>query len=210
MYNLFEKAKIRQHSFNTTKAYVLADQGATELLRIEVEENINFNAQTAGRFQTPIGVAASRGNERDVELLLRKGGDPRSKAAGNVTALELAAKRGYTNVVRTLLENGAKPESKREQACLLHWAIKAGRTDTVMVLLDHGIDVNARIWLSNGIMVGTALQRASAAGQKDIVEILVSRGADINRRGGEYGSPLHAASCNGHLDIVELLLKHKL
>jgi hypothetical protein len=36
LYNLFEKAKIRQHSFKATKAYVFADQSATHLLELRL------------------------------------------------------------------------------------------------------------------------------------------------------------------------------
>jgi ankyrin repeat protein len=208
LHNLFEKAKIRQHCFETTKAYIFADQGATHLLEIEIEENLDFNAETEGSFRNPIGVAASRGNERDVELLLRKGGDPRSMATSASTALELATKRGYTKIVRTLLEHGAKPESDSlMQGRLLYSATKDGRIEIVKVLLDHGVDVNARISRFRG-WEGTALQVASAKGRKDIVELLIRRGAEINSGYGDYGSPLHAASCNGHLDIVQLLLDH--
>jgi ankyrin repeat protein len=31
----------------------------------------------------------------------------------------------------------------------------------------------------------------------------------MNKRGGYYGTPLHAASADGHLEIARLLLEHR-
>ena len=207
LHNVAEQAKIHHHSFYTTKAYVFADQSATELLDIEIEENPDFNAETGGSFITPIGVAAARGNERDVELLLWAGGDPLSKAKSGITALELATKNGYANIVRTLLKYGAKPESENGQGDLLNLAAKDGRTDIIKVLLDHGVDVNAR---GNRFKRSgrTALQVASDLGTKDVVELLINRGADIDVEFDDEWSPLHAATHNRHFPIVQLLLDH--
>jgi ankyrin repeat protein len=209
VHNVFERAKIRQHSADTTKGYIFADQSATHLLEVEIKEHGNFNNPvTAGSFRTAIGVATSRGNERDVELLLRNGGDPMSMATSGTTALELATKRGYTNIVRSLLQHGADPDyDPKKKGYLLYSAAKQGRIEIVQILLDHGVDPNA-VPHHDRRHEGTALGVAAAAGHKRIVELLIGHHADFNARQDPYGSALHAASCNGHLDIVGVLLEH--
>ena len=83
----------------------------------------------------------------------------------------------------------------------VYYASQAGLSDQVKMLIEAGMDVNAK-----GGKYGNALQVASYLGYRDIVRILLSMGADVNAQGGLYGTALQAASILERLDIAQLLL----
>ncbi|EXJ62786.1 hypothetical protein A1O7_03225 [Cladophialophora yegresii CBS 114405] len=111
---------------------------------------------------------------------------------------------------------------------LLYILAKRNLVDLGKVLIDDGVDVNAR-----GQYFGNALQAACANGHEQmakllvesgasinaqggryvvyghegIVRLLLKEGADVNAQGGIYGSPLQAAAATSHESIVRLLLK---
>jgi hypothetical protein len=84
----------------------------------------------------------------------------------------------------------------------LHEAAARGYEDTVRLLLDKGIDVNAA-----GGHWGTALQAASHRGTAGTVKLLLDRGADVNASGGHWGNALQAASFSGQEEVVTLLVE---
>ncbi|KAL1991972.1 hypothetical protein VTN49DRAFT_4004 [Thermomyces lanuginosus] len=84
----------------------------------------------------------------------------------------------------------------------LSYASEAGLQRIAQLLLERGVDVNAR-----GGHFGSALQAASYWANKDMVELLLDRGADVNAQGGEYGNALQAASRWGNKELAEMLLE---
>lgn len=91
-------------------------------------------------------------------------------------------------------------------------AAKESNLDALKVLLDEGMDVNAR----NGSTctcdqnhgLGTALQRATQQRNLEMVKFLLERGADPNIQEGDYGNPLQEAAMASDLDIVKVLVEH--
>lgn len=83
----------------------------------------------------------------------------------------------------------------------LYSAVYGGHKETVELLFDEGVDVNAQYG-----EYGTALMIASYRGHKEIVELLLNKGADVNIRGGRLRTALLAAAHEGHKEVVALLL----
>jgi ankyrin repeat protein len=82
-----------------------------------------------------------------------------------------------------------------------HIACRTGHTDVVVVLLDHGADVDA-----TGYFGATALHWAAFNGHADTVDRLLDRGADPTRRDDEFDStPAGWAAERGHTDLAEWL-----
>ena len=72
----------------------------------------------------------------------------------------------------------------------------------VELLLDKGIDVNARNSLQ-----ATPLHAASRSGQLEVVRVLLARNADVNAKDRVFkGTPLHDASDRGYSEVVKELL----
>lgn len=111
----------------------------------------------------------------------------------------------------------------------MHGAAGQGQEETVRILLNDGVDVNA----SDGTKIGTALVVASRYGYHSITELLLEAGAnvnaasdhygsafrvalqmllenraDVNAQGGNHGSALNVASRRGLIETMEVLLQH--
>lgn len=113
-----------------------------------------------------------------------------------------AAGDGQNEILRTFLKNGANANApNRHLVYPLRMAATWGHTDSVMLLLDSGANINAQVVGSPSR--ATALEGAASEGHMETVKLLLSRGADVN-----LTAPIVAASANGHTEIVRLLIKN--
>ncbi|XP_046675432.1 putative ankyrin repeat protein RF_0381 [Homalodisca vitripennis] len=113
--------------------------------------------------------------------------------------LRRAIRNGDCELVSMLLER--IPSEIWLEYPLVHWAVSEGRRDMVKLLLQRGVDIEARNKARQ-----TALHLAAVEGHADIVQELVMSGADIESR--DYGgrTSLFMAVSAGHLDVVKELL----
>ena len=157
--------------------------------------------------------AASCGHIRIIELLLDTGIDMNSKDKQGRTRLHLAVEEYHPELVRFLLTK-ASIDARTDVSALA--GIKApyhggmiaaagnGHRDTVMELLEGGVDVNARDnqgW--------TALHYAASGGHSDLVVLLLDNieTASIATMDQDKQPPLCLAATNGHVEAVKILVK---
>jgi ankyrin repeat protein/tetratricopeptide (TPR) repeat protein len=156
----------------------------------------------SGDYDVLLQIAAMRGSEELVRLLMEKGIRINFSEVECSKALQAAAENGHGVVVRLLLENAATTGTESNAVGQALQAASAGGHEAVVrLLLDRGADVSANLGY-----YGSALQAASAGGYETIVRLLLDRGADVSANLGYYGSALQAASAGGHETIVLLLL----
>ncbi|MEP1096078.1 MAG: ankyrin repeat domain-containing protein [Cyclobacteriaceae bacterium] len=87
----------------------------------------------------------------------------------------------------------------------LLFAVEAGHTEIVQILIDNKFDVNVAS-IKNGTF---PLQRAASNGFDEIVNILIMNGADVDQQDTERrATALMFASVNGHESVVKLLLSN--
>jgi hypothetical protein len=132
-------------------------------------------------------------------------GGARDALARGATALDealaQAASDGYTLMASYLIDCGADIRSDDERA--LSVAARAGRVETVRMLLDRGADIMAPVAL--GVTRGELLAgRAVARGNAEMLALLLERGVLLPREGA--GLLLESAALAGNLQMVELLL----
>ncbi|KAJ4379967.1 hypothetical protein N0V86_004273 [Didymella sp. IMI 355093] len=147
-------------------------------------------------------LAAEKGNEAMVRVLLDNGADVNMQDGRYGTAILIASARGHKEVAKLLLDRGADINLQGgNYGNALQAAAVDGHKDVVELLLDRGANINLQ-----GGYYGNALYAAAVNRHKDVVELLLDRGADINLQGGNYGNALQAAAVDGHKDVIELLL----
>jgi serine/threonine-protein phosphatase 6 regulatory ankyrin repeat subunit B len=181
-----------------------------------------------------------------VKALLKAGADPNfrlkqaSKPSSTITEVELngasplvlAGEVNNTEAIKAMLEAGANPNITTEKGTTALILASGAGTDiqrmrtpeeraaaleTVKLLLDNGVDVNAA-----GQFGWTAIHAAAYQGLPDVIQYLVSKGADINKFDNFGQTPLSismAVLTKGiehrrpqiprryRRDIVELILK---
>jgi hypothetical protein len=84
----------------------------------------------------------------------------------------------------------------------MHVAARAGHTDVLSLLLEHGADVEVR-----NVYGTTPLYRASRSGKLEAGQILLDRGADINAPGRVGETPLSGALFERRVEFARMLLE---
>jgi hypothetical protein len=111
----------------------------------------------------------------------------------------------HFQVAELLHRNGSSVEPRGySDATPLHAAANKGDIETVQVLLEYGVDVNAQTSVGS-----TPLNYASWGYHDDarVARLLIERGADVNIRGGFGRTALHRAS-EGSIEIARVLIEH--
>jgi serpin B len=165
-----------------------------------VKKLIQAGKPVNGPGDTPLHLAAARGNVAVAAILLAGGADVNANDQyADEMPLHLAASHGHGDMVELLIAKGARVDVKNAfDMTPLHRAVESGHRETVEVLIKHGANVNEPT--NNG---GSPLRMAIHRGDRAIIELLVRRGADINRDIEYDGMPLIAAAAHGGKEWAE-------
>lgn len=164
-----------------------------------------------------LNAAASNGDYKVVEMLLKKGVDVNSEVLG-WTPLHQAAMDGSLKVVQLLVNNGAEighlgdnhpNPNVRDGWTPLHGAANNGRYDVVKYLVEELLKKDADINPANKDGY-TPLHTAARGGHLNVVKYLIEeleeKKVDINIADKKGTTPLHAAAFHGKYNIVEYLV----
>jgi ankyrin repeat protein/uncharacterized protein YecT (DUF1311 family) len=121
------------------------------------------------------------------------------KPVPQMTPLSAAIRSGQWGKVALLVSMGADVRTQGG-SFLADVAVRAP-AEIVVMLLDHGVDANARDTSGD-----TALMEAVRAGRRDRVQLLLDRGADVNVQSRMGRTALHLAVEAEDADMLKLLL----
>ncbi|MDD9901576.1 MAG: ankyrin repeat domain-containing protein [Alphaproteobacteria bacterium] len=134
---------------------------------------------------SPLHIAAWKGFDTLVPLLLTAGIPLDAQSYHGETALMLAARHGQEKIVRALLAAGAKTEIRND---LDETALTCpANAAVVRALVSHGADINAQDHMGETALIYAAQNRNTAT-----ISALLKHGADIDVV-GKYGTALACA-----------------
>ena len=175
-----------------------------------VEEIVNHHTDEDGQSTTPLIIAAMRGHEEVVKMLLDFGAQINQRGAvivegdsrGGATALWCESLNGgHYNIIKLLVEHGADINQPTDNGSTpLRPPCLNGNFEIVRYLIEHGANVNAA---TNNKQ--TCLMVASLAGEYEIVQYLLEKGAKPECVTTCGITALHQSAAHGHFAISKLL-----
>lgn len=206
-------AREKQHGF--TPLHYAVFGGSKEVVGVLLDHGVQANPlippdAAAGRYVSPLHLAAHYGDLAICKLLVARGADVNSKLPTENSLwihptqrmpLHHAAESGNGELVRFLVEHGAQTNvADSEGQTPLLVASRHADTTVVETLLSHGAAANAADKEGR-----TALHHAADRQDVSMVETLLSHGADADRKSREGRTPTSIATANGSEEIVRLL-----
>ena len=151
---------------------------------------------------TPLTKATQKGNLKIVELLLANRVDLAARDGYSGTVLMYALR--CPKIVELLLVHGVNIEQQNQHSgwTALITAAEQGYLESVVLLLEHGADVNKPIPYGD-----TPLMQATSHGYLKIVELLLKNGAKIDKQDATGWTALMHAVASGQLQITRKLLE---
>lgn len=148
--------------------------------------------------------AASDGDKKKVQALLKEGIDVNVRDWDDLTALIPAASSGHMEIVKLLIKEKIDVNAKdKDGITALMEASIMGHTKIVEFLLSNGANVDAAA--SSEV---TALWLAASEGKADVMKILLKSGADAKNTRVDGITALMTASVGGHVEAVKILLEN--
>ncbi|KAM0204555.1 hypothetical protein ACHAPA_002000 [Fusarium lateritium] len=160
--------------------------------------------ETSGESRRCLVGAMDNGHAEVVRWLIDQGAPVETKDSLGHTLLDWSIARSDVDMFQKLLDRGVKPELIGPDQSLLLAAAKHGREDTLQLLLNKGMEIEARD--ESGC---TPLMLAVERGHAGMVQLLLERGADIESKDHRgMTASLYAIAEDGDEGIVRLLLEH--
>ena len=183
--------------------------------------NHNVDAQDY-RGETPLYVAARKGNAEIANLLLATGAQVTIRDDKMQMPLHASAAQGSVAVVKALLTNHAPVNAEdRYKKLSLHYAVANKHVGVIKLLLEAGADVNHQdldghspLDIAQGdsslvdllLAWSNPLINSIKSGEEGKALSLIEKGANVNQADTNGKGPLHWASEGGWERIVEALL----
>ncbi|EFR03483.1 ankyrin repeat domain-containing protein 52 [Nannizzia gypsea CBS 118893] len=175
------------------------------LVKLLIGHGAFINA-TDNDTMTPLHYAVRNQDQAVVELLVNSGANIDAKARDGSYPLYLSVRYGYEKIAKFLIAKGASTNILHSGWTLLITAAHFGHEAVARLLVDEGLDVDAKDNEDLRVLVHAAI-----GGNERVVLLLIDKGADINKADSRSTSSkrttlLHYASKNGHREVVERLL----
>ncbi len=202
-------------------ALLIAIRGTTntEITKSIISAGFDVNIKN-GADETPLIVAAEKGEAEIVQILTEAGANLNLYQAGSgTTALMCAASENHIKVADLLLTAGANPLIVNHDGFLaLHIAISQGHPEMARFLIDRmdRVLANKDCWSDRRKIIGVALSMAIKEQNPECVRLTLEAGADTEKCDdnltsgfGENHDPALIKACQlTNPEVVQILLDH--
>ncbi|KAI0440168.1 ankyrin repeat-containing domain protein [Xylaria telfairii] len=187
-------------------AAVTNSRAAAELL-LQKKAKVNAISKSCPAHNA-IQMAASRGSDDTIRILLAEGADVNLRGGDCGSALCAAVMRGDKDIVMLLLDKENNINYEGPKGSALELALSRHSLEIAELLFQRNVDVNIVSKGKCGMGTGTPLIVAVDSGDINTVKKLLELNADVNLfpDGGE--SPMQTAVRRGRQNIVEVLVKN--
>ncbi|CAI5774729.1 [ADP-ribose] polymerase tankyrase-2 isoform X3 [Podarcis lilfordi] len=201
-----------------------------QICELLLRKGANINEKTKD-FLTPLHVAAEKGHNDVVEVVVKH--EAKVNALDNLgqTSLHRAAHCGHLQTCRLLLSSGCDPSIVSLQGFtasqmgnesvqqLLQEGVPLGNSEADRQLLEAAkagdVDTVKKLCTVQSVNCrdiegrqSTPLHFAAGYNRVSVVEYLLQHGADVHAKDKGGLVPLHNACSYGHYEVAELLVKH--
>lgn len=179
--------------------HIAAGKGNPVMVALLIDQG-GFNPDIRNSNQlTPLHIAAEKGFELVIRVLLGKKASIDAQTTNKKTPLFCAAEKGHSEAVRCLIENGADIQLETKNMSPLHIAAMNGHTDVIKAFLESGKEINLDIVNE---LNQTPLHCASLAGQTEVVKFLIENGASKEAKDTKRRTPSELAKDDSTRKII--------
>jgi ankyrin repeat protein len=147
-------------------------------------------------------IAASKGNDAEVERLLRKGADIDEGTFEGATPLIFAVANNHPGTVKILLAHNPNVNCMTVRGeTPLSIAVKNQKAEIAEALIRSGAEIDQAD--KDGV---TPLHYSAINGSFDLTDLLLYYDADCNKKSDDGTTPLMAAIWSGFDDVADLLI----
>jgi ankyrin repeat protein len=186
-------------SHDDTPLHGAASNGHVDIMRLLLDSGIDINAYRKDG-KTALHIAMHNDHADAFDLLLERGANVDAATFGAARPIVFTMIHGKSDYFLKLVENGSDANGN-ENPRLLQMAVDSGTNEMVRLLLEHGVDPNART--EDG---DTALQSAIHSRSRYICELLFKYGARVPEAPSRpWWSPIRRACERGCGDLLQYL-----
>ncbi len=171
-------------------------------------KRVNVNAEDRAH-NTPLLIAAKKGNLPIVSVLLREGANANAITSADEAPFLSAAQSGNSVIVNFLLEHGANVNLKVKSGLTpLMVAARFGHGHLVRQFLSKNADYNDTDQGGKTPLIWATVTPGTSIGRRQIIQSLIQKGAQVNSQDKEGNTALMYCVQNGFKDETQILLEN--
>lgn len=187
-----------------TNKVMTGDCNDPELAMLQLRFTSAADIKTMSSDGARLITAATEGDKKEIEILLKEGTDINFRDWDELTALIAVASSGHLDICKILVKEGIDINAKdKEGITALMEASIMGHAKVVEFLLENGADIN-----SIAASEVSAMWLAASEGRSDVMKILAKYNADATNTRVDGITALMTAASGGHSEAIEILIEN--